>query len=176
MVELAPNEKVITVVHRHWFVLLSFVITIVIMVGVPVIALVFLLSGKISILPNVLREILISKIAWGAFAYSIYIAFLWILLFVEWTNFYLDTWILTNERIVSVDQRGFFNREVTTLRYAQIQDVTVEMKGLIPSFLKFGLIEIETAGETRKLVLRQAADPEGVKALIIAEQGKGLHT
>ncbi len=98
------------------------------------------------------------------------IAFLWILFFIEWTNYYLYIWIITNQRVVSIDQKGFFNREITTLRYRQIQDVTVEVKGLISSLLKFGLVEIETAGETRKIIMRQAESPEIAKELIVTEQ------
>lgn len=171
MVELTEGENLIKVVHRHWFVLVSISFTLLFLAVAPIVGYAFVVLGTFSIFPPVLRELLINKISWGAFAYSLWVAFLWIIFFMEWTNYYLDTWIITDERVISINQKGFFNREIITVRYSQIQDVTVVIRGIIPSFLKFGHIQVESAGEFRKIMIRQAADPERVKALIMEMQG-----
>ena len=172
MVELTEGENLIKVVHRHWFVLASITFTLLFLAVAPLVGYIFMVWGTFSIFPPILRELLISKISWGAFAYSIWLTFLWIIFFIEWTNYYLDAWVITDERVISINQKGFFNREIITVRYSQIQDVTVIIKGIIPSFLKFGHIQVESAGEFRKIFIRQATDPEEVKALIMEMQSK----
>jgi hypothetical protein len=172
MVELTEGENLIKVIHRHWFVLVSISVTLLFLAIVPIIGYIFLVFGTFSIFPPILRELLVSKVYWGAFAYSLWVALLWIIFFMEWTNYYLDTWIITDERLISINQKGFFNREIITVRYSQIQDVTVVIRGIIPSFLKFGHIQVESAGEFRKIMIRQVDDPERVKALIMEMQSR----
>jgi hypothetical protein len=81
--------------------------------------------------------------------------------------------VLTDQRVISINQKGFFNREIISVRYGQIQDVSVVMRGVIPSFLKFGHIQVESAGEFRKIFIRQATNPEMVKDLIMQMQHLG---
>ncbi len=171
MFELEAGEEIIKVAHRHWFLMLSFGFLLFFMAVAPIVIYVFLLTGTFYVIPAVLREYLIAHTHWGAFAYSIWIMSLWILFFIEWTDFYLDMWILTTDRVINVEQKGFFSREIITLRYHQVQDVTVEIHGIIPTWLKFGLIQIETAGESRVIEMKNIQDPEFVKSLIIERQG-----
>jgi hypothetical protein len=167
MFNLEPGEQILKIAHRHWFVMLSLGALLVFMAVAPVVIYVFLLSGVFSLAPDILRSELVSHTHWGAFAYAIWVLLLWVMFFIEWTAYYLDMWIITNQRVVNFDQKGFFSREIITLRYGQIQDVTVEIHGIIPTWLKFGLIQIETAGETRVIEMHRMQNPEEVKQLIM---------
>jgi len=109
---------------------------------------------------------------WNVFGYSIWLLLLWIMFFIEWTDYYLDLWVITDSRILDVEQKGFFHREVTSFNYSQIQDITVETRGLIETFFKFGTLHIQTAGHNREIVIRDASRPEEARSLILRLQEK----
>ena len=50
----------------------------------------------------------------------------------------------------------------------RIQDITVEIRGFMGTFLVYGNIQIETAGETRRIRLNTIPNPEVVKQKILA--------
>lgn len=66
--------------------------------------------------------------------------------YVKWIDHHLDIIIITNRRIVDVNQRKIFNRTISSTSLKQIQDVSGSVVGLIPSLLNFGKINVETAG------------------------------
>jgi uncharacterized membrane protein YdbT with pleckstrin-like domain len=98
----------------------------------------------------------------------------WIAFFVLWTDYYLDVWYVTNERIIAVEQKGLFWREIIDLRYEKVQDVTVEISGIISTLLDFGDLHVQTAGVGREIILRKAAKPDEAKRIILYEHSKTL--
>jgi uncharacterized membrane protein YdbT with pleckstrin-like domain len=62
-------------------------------------------------------------------------------------NYYLSLQIVTNQRIVDIDQKGLFNREVNELPLANIQDVSHKLNGFLGTIFNFGNVIIQTAGE-----------------------------
>lgn len=93
--------------------------------------------------------------------------FLWLGLFISWIDYYLDIWIVTDQRIVNIEQIGLFRREVSELEHGKIQDVTSEVKGIIPTLFKFGDIYVQTAGEKERFVFKQIVDPVRVRNIIM---------
>jgi hypothetical protein len=60
-------------------------------------------------------------------------------------NFYLSLQLVTNDRIIDIDQRGIFKREVNELAIKNIQDVTYKQNGVLQSLLGYGEVVIKTA-------------------------------
>ena len=58
------------------------------------------------------------------------------------------------------------------MRLENIQDIAIASKGIIQTLLGFGNIRVQTAGERREFIMRNIANPERVKEIIVAEQGK----
>lgn len=81
------------------------------------------------------------------FFLSLYMMILFLFLFLFWMDYYLDMWIITDRRIIAIEQKGLFRREVAEILLPRVQDVTIEISGIIETFLKFGTIKIQTAGE-----------------------------
>jgi hypothetical protein len=53
------------------------------------------------------------------------------------------------------------------LRFDKIQDVTVDIHGLIPTFLNFGTVQVETAAENDgDFIMRAVRDPDNVRRVI----------
>jgi membrane protein YdbS with pleckstrin-like domain len=87
-----------------------------------------------------------------------------------WTNYYLDLWVVTNKRIVIMEQRSLFHREVTTMRMERIQDTTVNVSGFWASFFNYGDLTVNTAGDHMKVqTFEGIPDPDGVKGIVIEQ-------
>ncbi len=75
----------------------------------------------------------------------------------------VNVFVLTNERIVDIDQRGFFSTVVSSSSYDKIQDVSFSVRGLWSTLLHIGSIEIQTAGSDIRLELSGVKDPQRVQ-------------
>lgn len=75
-----------------------------------------------------------------------YFLFVLLFLFIGWLNYYLDVWIVTNERLIDIDQKSLFDRSVSQLSLRKIQNVRAEVKGILPTLLRFGDVDVESAG------------------------------
>lgn len=162
MIEIDPTEVVIRVVRKHWFVLLSQGFFYLLMLLVPLVIVVALFE-----LPLLASFSLSgSALLLGMFATFLWLYLLWNAMFLTLTDYLLDVLIITDRRIFEIEQHGLFKRESSTFRIDRIQDVTVEVKGIIATFLDFGDIHIHTAGEGHDFVGKMMRDPYGVKKQI----------
>ncbi len=84
-------------------------------------------------------------------------------MFYSITMYLLDTWIITNHRVIDSEQHGFFDRTVSELSLLKIQDVSTEINGPIATWLKFGNLEIQTAGAREKFLFKQIPNPLLIK-------------
>ncbi|MFZ2188499.1 MAG: PH domain-containing protein [Candidatus Moraniibacteriota bacterium] len=157
------NEAILLVVHRHWFdILIQFLI---------IFMMAILLIGSIFFAPIFLPGF---EEAFGMglfyFLQNSFFAFTWMLFFIIWIDYYFDVWIVTNERIVNIEQKGLFSRGVSELELENIQDITVEVKGIIPTFLNYGNLYVQTAAEKERFVFRNVPDPYAIKDLVMSLQ------
>ncbi|MEK7488199.1 MAG: PH domain-containing protein, partial [Patescibacteria group bacterium] len=78
-----------------------------------------------------------------------------------------DVWVLTNQRVIAIDQKGLFARTVSEFDLSRIQDITVEIHGIIPTVLNYGNLLARTASEHENFVLKQVGRPHEVKDALI---------
>ncbi len=162
MIYLEPKEKILLEVRKHWFVFLAESIGLTLLVLLPIILL--LILGLFYDLHLTLKIFSIF-----GFLYCGWLTLIWIYFFVIWTDYYLDVWIITNNRIIDIDQKAIFHREVSSFHLDKIQDVSVEVSGLIPTLLNFGNLHVQTASDNREFVIRNAANPGVVKEFILRQ-------
>lgn len=158
VVHLNEKEEIIKIFRKHPFIFWVEVIPLVIALLLPFI--VFFL------LPNGLAEWLFQI---RAFLWAI--AFTWVVLvtlsiFIVGANYFLDTWILTNERLIDVEQKGLFHHDLVELALENIQDIRVEIQGIIKSLLHIGDVHIQSAGSAREFVIFNAISPREIKSII----------
>lgn len=96
--------------------------------------------------------------------------FFWLILFIIWIDYYLDVWIVTGQRIINIEQLGLFRREISELDHIKIQDVTSDIKGIIPTLFNYGYVYIQTAGEKERFVFKQVPDPVKIRNIIMQLQ------
>lgn len=82
----------------------------------------------------------------------------------------LNALVITNQRLIDVDQRGFFHREVSESTFDKIQDVSFSMKGVSQTLFRYGTVLIQTAGAQSNLEIRYVQNPERVQELIAKQQ------
>lgn len=83
-----------------------------------------------------------------------------------------DRLILTNHRIIHIEQTPLIESHRSEAYLARIQDVRVTSPDLIARLLGFGTVIVQTAGSARGIRFDQVSDPDLVRALIF-EQVEG---
>ena len=96
-----------------------------------------------------------------------WLLFVWLLFCKFWVDYYLDILVVTDKRIVDIEQIGFFNRRVSTVRLEKIQDITIAVRGILGSMLKFGEIRIQSAGEAREFLMKDVPNPYHIKETVL---------
>ena len=108
------------------------------------------------------------------FFLSLLLLFLWAIIFLVVANYYLDYWIVTDERTIHTELKGLFNRVSSSVNHDRIQDITVEVKGFLSTLLNFGNLHIETAGEFQRFTFKQISNPYQTKDIIFKAQKEYL--
>jgi len=101
------------------------------------------------------------------FVESLVAMFLWLGAFINWIDYYFDAWIVTDQRIIDIEQLGLFRRNVSELDLRKIQDLTTEIHGILPTFLNYGYLYIQTAGQKERFIFKDIPDPMTVRELIV---------
>ena len=150
-----PNEKVVMILRRHIFNFLKILILYILLFALPII-LQFFLENFTSVLNNETLRISLGLLS------SVYCVFVLTFLFRAWLDHYLDLWVVTSERIVDIEQKGLFSRNISSQRLYRVQDVTASVKGIIPTFLHYGNVQVQTAGAKQNFIFKQIPNPYDV--------------
>ena len=137
-----PDEKIVVVLHRHWFTFFRSVIGLIFLGVVPA-GIVWWWAGYAGweLIPGTLGHTLL------VMAGALFELFVWILIYGFWLDYYLDTFIITDKRLVDIEQSGLLGRTVAEQRLYRVQDVTSEAQGLLATMFHFGNVYVQTAGE-----------------------------
>ena len=63
-------------------------------------------------------------------------------------DYYLSLQIVTSRRIIDIDQKGLFNRQIDQMPIANIQDVAFKQSGLFSVLFNFGDVIVQSAANT----------------------------
>ena len=159
------NEQIVLFLRRHWFIF--FMRLIFILVAIAGLVAIYFLFNTLN--ANFKESEYYKLLLFGE---SLATLFIWNFFFILWLDYYLDAWIVTNERIINIEQRGFFNRDISELKLTKVQDVTSEIIGVIPTLLDYGNIYVQTAGEKERFTFYQIPNPNYVKNVIVQLQEK----
>ena len=166
-VTLLPGEITVLKLRKHWIILLRDTIGTMILAFVPL-----LLFGILEIFAPASTTLAV-YLPFTGFLFSLWLLVIWMALAVIWTDYYLDLWIVTDRRIISVDQISLFNRKVTTLMHDRIQEIIVKEENFIQAFFHYGKLDIETASPTEHdATMEGIPEPERVRRVILDQAAK----
>lgn len=166
-IKFLPDEKVVLKLRKHWIILVRDTIGTTLLTFLP-----FILITIVQIFAPQYTQFN-GYLAFLGFATVLWLLIIWMALAVIWTDYYLDLWIVTDKRIISVDQVGLFNRKVTTLALDRIQEIIIKEENFMQAFFKYGTLDIETASPTDgDATMEGIPKPENVRRVILDQQAK----
>jgi len=167
-----PNEKIIKVFRRDFFILIKKILLLALLIFLP---LIFFYIIIIWTYP----EWLYGEVTYPLLLLivSFYYLFVWVFFFFSFIDYYLDVWVITNERIIDIQQKGFFSRTISEQRLYRVQDVTSEVHGALPTIFKYGNVYAQTAGHQQRFFFHEIPNPGETRDLIIklVERSKQKH-
>ena len=171
LIKQKPYEEIEFLLRRHP---LTFVSTAAIFILLAIIPVVFYFLTS-NLFPDLLKNtnLYALLVLFGSIYYlSIYLFF-----YSQFVDFYLDLWVVTNDRIIDMDQSGLFSRTISECDLYRIQDVTVEVKGMFATFFHYGNVFIKTASANTHIVFYYVPNPNQVREALIqlAEQDRKFH-
>ncbi len=70
--------------------------------------------------------------------------------------------VVTLTNITQVNQVGLFNRKISKLSLADVEDVSAQQKGIFASIFRYGTVFVETAGEQSNFHFDYCPNPNAV--------------
>lgn len=143
-----PNEKVLFIFRRHiiamrkgfYLLLIPFVIS-----SLP--TLIFQNSIQDNI--GLYMGIAFSGLGIGLLLFSYH--------YILW---YFTVYVVTNQRIRQITQKGFFGKDVIELQLSKIQNISYNIPGFSGEIFKFGTIVIQTI--VGDLIIKNVEHPEKI--------------
>jgi len=164
-IKLEADEVILKTVRKHWFIITIELLSIILMILLP-----FLVALALYSFPDVISILNLNLGEYAApivFGIAAWTLFSILTGFSIWTHYYLDLWIITDRRIILIDQVSFFNRNVSIFRLERMQDIEYKITGILATLLNFGTLKAQTAGaHESNFTSTGLPDPRGLQATI----------
>ncbi len=164
--EQHEHEKIILFTRRHWIVFFGHIFTSVLIGGI----IMAVLYAAYYYVPYFAEDPDGIKILVTIGA--IVTLMIWLVIYIGWIDYYLDVWIVSNERIVEIKQNALFNRQISELELQHIEDVSAKIIGFWGTLLGFGTIFVQTAATTEMFEFLRIPRPYEVQKVILALKSK----
>lgn len=152
--KLQPDEKIVKVYHHNFFCFVMRGVKLW-MASLPFFFLAALFS---AVLPRMVTvTIVVSVLVLFALVYA-----------YDFMMYYLDTLVLTNQRIVHLDWISPFKYQETQAMLNDIQNIESKENGFLSNIklFDFGEFLVETASTKTVITFHEAPDPEGIKFFV----------
>jgi uncharacterized membrane protein YdbT with pleckstrin-like domain len=87
------------------------------------------------------------------------LALLFFILFIATYIYRQSELLVTDRNLVQIMQKGLFVRKVSRLSISNVEDVSAEQKGFLPTFFNYGTLIVQTAGEMENFVFPYCPNP-----------------
>lgn len=154
-----PDENIILVVRKHGIVLASSFI--VAGIFILIVSILYGVAEFTDIIKNELARAITLAIV------SLLVLFTLLYAFIGWLIKYLDILILTSKHLVIIRQDGLFKRGMSVLDLSCIQDVATMQHGVLQTFLGYGKVDVQTAGEAPNFAYNGVGNPNEIQDAIM---------
>ncbi|MDP3992878.1 MAG: PH domain-containing protein [bacterium] len=151
------DETVALVTKQHIWLLMPILLVWLVIIAVVAVALLGFGASKITSI------VIVATLIVGAL-YSFYFWFMW----------NGCDYIVTNQRVIKIDQVSLFGRVISEAEIHRIQEISTEIKGPIRTMLNFGTVVIKTASDDSKIDLEDVTSPYDVQQAIVQIQKQSL--
>ncbi len=108
--------------------------------------------------------------SWGAGFLLVCLAIGGIYLVMQIYLYVSSIYILTNERVLSINQSKLLMRSINDVPLSNIQNVSHTRKGLFQMLMDYGVVEVQTAGSTTAMTLKNVPHPYRVQQKILTRE------
>ncbi|MBP9761072.1 MAG: PH domain-containing protein [Candidatus Magasanikbacteria bacterium] len=108
-----------------------------------------------------------TRYALGILAISLYYLSILLFFFHQFIIFYLDMWVVTNDRIIDVEQLGLFSRTISEIDLFRIQDVTADVHGVFATLFRYGTVTVKTASNNSNIIFFDIPKPNEIREELI---------
>jgi len=148
---LRPAETIVKIVHPYY---LTYFWS-------------YLLAAVLIVLPFFFMFLLFSWGRWGVGGFiAILLVGLYILSRAVFLRYY-NALVVTSERLIKITQSGAWDRQVSELNYKHVRQVSFQVKGILRTIFKFGLLRVETDGGSEPLLIDRLPKPAQIQETII---------
>ena len=74
---------------------------------------------------------------------------------------------VTDKNVIEVTQKSIYERKISHISLANVEDVTSEQRGLFANIFNFGTLKVETAGEQDNFIFALCPHPNRVAKIIL---------
>lgn len=166
MFKLEADERLVMTLRKHWLVFLMQNIGFIIAALIPFIVLGIFSSGIFNYLGTqamtdvqAMAVVMFSVCAWEMIILVVFS--------VALTNYYLDIIFVTSKRIIDLNQKGLFSRDVVIAPIEKMQDIKIEVNGVLATFFNYGDLYFQTAGESREFKIMGVRRAQEAKDTIL---------
>jgi hypothetical protein len=138
------GEKNLMIIKRHWIVYVMVFLYFLFWCITSVSVFVILWANALAWIINVVFWLF----------YSVF-------LFIQWLNHELDMYIITNNRVIWVEQISFLNRTVSECNLSQVQEVNAKTSWFFANILNYWTLSIQTAWN--KTTLKMGFSPDSIQ-------------
>ncbi len=150
-ITVAEGEEIVEVIRQHWIA----------KIGALCAATLFVL------LPFFFMFYLFGLGAIGVTLFVTLIIFGLIFCAREYYMWKYNVFVITNKKVIDIDQRGLFHKVVSEVAFPKVLDVSYQSKGIINAVFGFGDITVKTSIPDLALAIRHVAQVKKRTALLI---------
>jgi len=148
------GEKVNLLQRRHALSFLPYALFTLAMIIIPLIILIILINTGFLVFSDPALDYKILIVVSSA-----YLLFCLGFTLVAWMNYYLDIYIVTDRRIIDVNQEGLLARDLAAIDLVDVEDVKASVQGLLSTFFNYGNVYVQTAADVQNVEFRHVPDP-----------------
>jgi hypothetical protein len=158
---LHEDERIKLFIHKHWIVHLRIFLTLLIFVILPVVGAALWL-GQILAGTQALNTVLVVLI--------FYLMCGWLFAYIRWIDEEYDCIVITSRRIIDITQNGLVSISLSETSLDLLQDVRGTTTGIIGNLMRYGYLEVQTAGRDQVFMMDHVPYPGITAQKVISEK------
>lgn len=165
-------EHIVFKIRRHFITFFPTIILFIFLIFIPPVLQLLLTALFPTLLDGEVLHILLIFFA------SVYYLSILLFFYTEFIGFYLDLLVITNDRIIHINQHSLFSRTISEMDLYQTQDVISEVNGFFPSLFKYGDLTIQNASAVTKFHSYNVPRPDKLRSVILdlANEDRKFHS
>lgn len=137
---LVAGEHVVVVVRRHIIGLIFIYLQALVGIVAVFAVLFFAFPQSFSNLDSQGNRLILALVILG-------VAILVLFLFVATYVYRQNKLLVTDKNLIQINQQSLFIRKISRLSMSNVEDVTADQRGILPTIFNYGTLHIQTAGE-----------------------------